>query len=287
MKHQQITTYRHESPLGSWRISLCPPDPRLAGLVASIWYGEGSVSYERDRILPSGQSQLLINLGPPQYRIEPGPPERRVPFRDVWYSGLQQGPIDAEAPDGNALLGIAFHAHGAYPWLGPELEAVREQVLPLAELVGNGVLALRERLLNTAGVAQRFQLVQQWVLARISDQQVVHPAVLWALRQLSQSAGRSTIAQLAAETGYSRKHLVDLFQRQVGMSPKALARVFRFRGALTLLASSSAVPWAALADQCGYYDQAHLSNEFKAFTGLAPGDFVRARQPDSQSIVIR
>ena len=43
----------------------------------------------------------------------------------------------------------------------------------------------------------------------------------------------------------------------------------------------------ALADQCGYYDQAHLSNEFRAFTGLAPGDFVRAQQPDSQSIVIR
>jgi AraC-like DNA-binding protein len=282
-----ITTYRHDSPLGSWRISLCPPDPRLSGLVASIWYGEGSVSYERDRILPSGQSQLLINLGPPQYRIDAGPPERRVAFRDVWYSSLQQGPIDTEAPHGNALLGIAFHAHGAYPWLGAELAEVREQVLPLAELIGNSVLALRERLLNVSDVAQRFGLVQQWVVARMSDRQVVHPAVLWSLRQLNQSQGRSTIAQLAMETGYSRKHLVELFQRQVGMSPKALARVLRFRGALTLLQGASSVPWAALADQCGYYDQAHLSNEFRAFTGLAPGDFVRKQQPDRHSIVLR
>lgn len=287
MRDQQITTYRHDSPLGSWRISLCPPDPRLSGLVASIWYGEGAVSYERDRILPSGQSQLLINLGPPQYRIEPGPPERRVAFRDVWYAGLQQGPIDTEAPDGNALLGIAFHAHGAYPWLGPELLDVREQVLPLAELVGNSVLALREQLLNVADVAQRFKLAQQWVMARMSDKQVVHPAVLWSLRQLNRSEGRSSIALLALETGYSRKHLVDLFQRQVGMSPKALARVLRFRGALTLLQGAGSVPWAALADQCGYYDQAHLSNEFRAFTGVAPGDFVRMQQPDSQSIVVR
>ncbi len=238
MRDQRITTYRHDSPLGSWRISLCPP-------------------------------------------------EQRVAFRDVWYAGLQQGPIDTEAPDGNALLGIAFHAHGAFPWLGPELQEVREQVLPLADLIGNSVMALRERLLNVTDVAQRFKLVQQWVMARMSDKQVVHPAVLWSLRQLNQSQGRTSIAQLALETGYSRKHLVDLFQRQVGMSPKALARVLRFRGALTLLQGASSVPWAALADQCGYYDQAHLSNEFRAFTGLAPGDFVRMQQPDSQSIVVR
>ena len=87
-----------------------------------MWFGEGQVAYQRDRILPSGQSQFLINLGPPQYRIEPGPPEVRVPFVDVWYSGLHQGPIDTEAPDGNALLGVAFCARGTFPWLGERMD---------------------------------------------------------------------------------------------------------------------------------------------------------------------
>jgi AraC-like DNA-binding protein len=287
MPDQPITSYKHESPLGSWRISLCTPDPRLAPLVASIWFGEGAVSYERDRILPSGQTQLLINLGPTQYRIEAGPPERRIPFRDVWFAGLQQSPIDAEAPHGNALLGIAFHAHGAYPWLGPELAEVREQVLPLADVLGNGVLALRERLLNTPALGERFALVQQWIMARMREQQAVHPAVLWSLRQLNASAGRTSVSRLAAETGYSRKHLAELFQRQVGMSPKALARVLRFQGAVTMLRQAQAVPWAQLAGQCGYYDQAHLSNEFRAIAGMAPGDFVRQQQPDGQSIVLK
>ena len=87
-----------------------------------MWFGEGKTAYQRDRILPSGQSQLLINLGPPQYRIEPGPPEVRVPFVDVWYSGLHQGPIDTEAPHGNALLGVAFSARGTFPWLGERMD---------------------------------------------------------------------------------------------------------------------------------------------------------------------
>jgi hypothetical protein len=93
---QRLQRFEHASPIGRWSVTVCRPDPRLADFVLNSWYGEGYVAYQRDRILPSGQSQLLINLGPPQYRIEPGPPERRVPFVDVWYSALHQGPIDTK-----------------------------------------------------------------------------------------------------------------------------------------------------------------------------------------------
>jgi len=113
MRDVPVQTFTHQSPIGQWSVSVWRTDPRLSGIVASMWFGCGKTAYQRDRILPSGQSQLLINLGPPQYRIEPGPPEVRVPFVDVWYSGLHQEPIDTEAPHGNALLGVAFTARGS------------------------------------------------------------------------------------------------------------------------------------------------------------------------------
>lgn len=28
------------------------------------------------------------------------------------------------------------------------------------------------------------------------------------------------------------------------------------------------IPWAELAVECGFYDQAHLANEFRAFSGI-------------------
>ena len=282
-----VTTLRHESVLGSWSISTCQPLLPLQPLVATIWFGQGSVSYQRDRILPSGQSQLLINLGPPQYMIEPGPPERRIPFRDVWYSGLRQDPIDTEAPHGSALLGVAFRAHGAFPWLGGELSDVKEQVLPLADLLGSGVLALRERLLNTQDTGNRFLLVQQWILARMRERSGVHPAVQWTMARLAASGGDTTIDTLARAAGYSRKHLLQLFYEQVGMRPKALARVLRFRSALGLMQGAQRVPWAELAAHCGYYDQAHLSNDFRRFAGVPPATYLRLQQPDSQSVVLR
>ncbi len=150
MTDTRLQTFTHQSPIGHWSVSVWRTDPRLDGIVASMWFGEGHVAYQRDRILPSGQSQLLINLGPPQYRIEPGPPEVRVPFVDVWYSGLHQGPIDTEAPHGNALLGVAFTARGTFPWLGERMDSLSDRIIALADALGDGALKLRERLLNTA-----------------------------------------------------------------------------------------------------------------------------------------
>jgi AraC-like DNA-binding protein len=284
----RIQTFTHQSPLGHWSVSVWQTDPRLAAIVASLWFGEGKVTYQRDRILPSGQSQLLINLGPPQYRIEPGPPEVRVPFVDVWYSGLHQGPIDTEAPHGNALLGVAFNARGTFPWLGDDMSNLSDRIIALADALGDGALRLRERLLNTESLEERFRVVERWLLARLEPRAIVHPAIRWAVDRLAATGGRTSIEELAEQTGFSRKHLGNLFRQQVGLSPKALARVHRFRGALDLLnRSSGEVPWTDLADQCGFYDQSHLINEFRRFTGFSPVELARRDRPDSGSVVLR
>lgn len=283
----RVSVHRHESPLGRWTVAVCVPAPDLKDIVATLWFGEGQISYARDRILPSGQSQLLINLGPTQYRIVEGPPEQRIPFRDIWYSGLHQGPIDTEIPHGSALLGVAFSAHGSYPWLGSDLSGLADRIIALADALGDGVLALRERLLDCADIGARFELVECWLRARLRPRAAIHPAVRWAVDRIAASAGRIGIDDLARQTGYTRKHLNTLFQRQIGLGAKALARVHRFNGALTVLGQVDEVPWAELALHCGYYDQSHLVRDFRSFSGYAPGEFLRHARPDPGSVVVR
>jgi AraC-like DNA-binding protein len=288
MTDPRLQTFTHQSPIGHWSVSVWQVDPRLTEIVASMWFGAGKTAYQRDRILPSGMSQLLINLGPPQYRVAPGPPEVRVPFVDIWYSGLHQGPIDTEAPHGNALLGVAFSARGGFPWLGERMDGLSDRIIALADALGDGALALRERLLNTDSLAARFRVVERWLLARLKPRTIVHPAVRWAVDQIAASGGRVAIEALATQTGFTRKHLGNLFQQQVGVSPKSLARIHRFRGALDILnRADGEVPWAALAEQCGFYDQSHLINEFRRFTGFSPVELARRDRPDSGSVVLR
>ena len=68
----RLQTFTHQSPIGHWSVSVWQPDPRLSELIASMWFGEGKTAYQRDRILPSGNSQLLINLGPEPFTVTRG-----------------------------------------------------------------------------------------------------------------------------------------------------------------------------------------------------------------------
>ena len=61
------------------------------------------------------------------------------------------------------------------------------------------------------------------------------------------------------------------------MTPKAYQRLQRFRGALARIEDAARVGWAAFARDCGYYDQAHLINEFRAHSGLTPPEYLASR----------
>jgi AraC-like DNA-binding protein len=106
------------------------------------------------------------------------------------------------------------------------------------------------------------------------------------MNALAHDEGQRTVEDLAVEAGVTRKYLADLFRRDVGISPKAIARVYRFQSALKILAGRERVPWVELAAHCGYYDQSHLTRDFKAFSGFTPGEFVRMARPDATSVVV-
>jgi AraC-like DNA-binding protein len=250
-----------------------------------LWLGEGRVHYQRDRLLPRGLSFLLFNLGPRQYLVEP-PGGRRRPFDDVWFCGQQEGFLETEAPHGTALLGVAFAAAGAYPILGAAQGALTGTVLPLADLLGDGARALRQRLLETPGVRARLELVEGWLLARLQRGRPTHPVTRWAVERIERTAGRLRVEELAAGCGLSRQRVHELFREQVGLGPKVLARIHRFHRALELLRGSREVPWAALAADCGYYDQSHLIRDVRAFAGCAPGELLAAPAPDASTLVV-
>jgi AraC-like DNA-binding protein len=282
----RIHSLIEDSALGRWRMDVCRPQPALADLVSQLWFGEGQISYRRDRILPSGGSFLLINLGPTQYRIETGPPERRIAFDDIWLCGMHQTPIETEVPNGSILLGVAFHGHGVRPWLHMDAEHCADRVSPLSDLLGDGALKLRERLLECRLASQRFAMVEEWLLQRLRPGFETSGLARWALGEIETSRGRISIDALARQAGVSRRHLGLTLRRDVGLGSKSLARVHRFKSALQWLSGCERIPWSELAAHCGYYDQSHLIRDFQAFSGMSPGELVRCERPDAGSIVI-
>ena len=107
----------------------------------------------------------------------------------------------------------------------------------------------------------------------------VAPEVSFAWRRLLRAGGALRVSDLAAETGWSGRHLTSRFRTEIGLTPKAAARVIRFHRARHLLvreatAGGNGYRLADLAAACGYFDQAHLAREFRSLAGCPPSQWL-------------
>jgi AraC-like DNA-binding protein len=81
------------------------------------------------------------------------------------------------------------------------------------------------------------------------------------------------LGSLAGFAGLSPYHLCRVFRNGVGMTPHDYQTQVRVRRAKTLL--SAGLPIALVAAEAGFYDQAHLTRQFKRIVGLTPGRYIR------------
>jgi methylphosphotriester-DNA--protein-cysteine methyltransferase len=104
-------------------------------------------------------------------------------------------------------------------------------------------------------------------------------------RRIEAAHGNLRIAAIPADLGVSRKQLWLRFTRELGLSPKAYARLQRFVWTLARLRESTSVDWPQLAAAAGYSDQAHLVRDFRRSAFASPTEFLRARTPDSTALL--
>jgi AraC-like DNA-binding protein len=155
------------------------------------------------------------------------------------------------------------------------------QTTELSDVLGNQADRLLERLSEARDWQTRFLVVDEFLVSRIRRSEGVPIEIEWAWRQLEISHGTIPIQEIAKHLTWSRKRLITAFREQIGIPPKTLGRVLRFRQALTELAAPNVLSVSQVAVDCGYSDQAHLIREFREFSGLTPVELLRSYAPDA------
>lgn len=130
---------------------------------------------------------------------------------------------------------------------------------------------LVERLGDAPDAAVRHAVAQAVLAGRLLETRPPAPEVAYALRRLRTSRGAVRVQALAAEVGWSRRHLASRFHADVGLAPKAVARLARVEHAAALVRAGR--PLADVAYTAGYADQPHFNREFRSLVGCAPGEF--------------
>jgi AraC-like DNA-binding protein len=245
-------------------------------------------AHSLERVLPEGTFELLINLREePRHTFHAANLACAKTFRGSWIAGMHLRPLVIDTASNSSMMGVHFRPGGAALVLGLPASELSDRVVELDAIWGADSRNLRERLLEAIEPAAKFKCLEKFVLRR-ADNRLVESACLAHAIRIFQSAPESvSVRKVAAEIGWSHKHLINAFQSCVGVSPKQFSRVRRFQNAVRTLQLSQSTALAEIALSCGYYDQPHFNSDFKTFSGLTPTDFLRDAKGRSNFIPLR
>jgi AraC-like DNA-binding protein len=281
--------FAYSSELGEWEFLLAPPPPDLVGIVEAFWISRGRIAMLYEKILPQNNIELMFNLERP-FGVPNRPPAGRS-FRRAWIAGMQQEWLlvtpQYARTEPSYLLSARMPPLGAYRVLDLPLGEIAHDVVELDDALGAEVHRVHERIGNTPEAGLQLAILCDFVRRRLARSGArLHADARIAIGTLAESSGAARIEDLCRSLGVSRKHLGSLFRAHVGLTPKAYARVFRFRSAVDLVQKGRRLDWARVAMACGYYDQAHFNREFREFAGMSPGEFATANCTDGLSVVV-
>ena len=240
------------------------PSPRLATLVERFWLLEGVAAGAADAIIPDGRVELIFHYGAPFWRHELDGRVTKQPASLL--VGQMMEPV-VLAPQGVAgVAAIRLRPAAARSLLGFSLQEVSGRFVDLEALFPS-LPSLCDRLAEGPDDMARIRVLEAWLLerARLDTRPHVEAIVAAIIR----SGGRAPIDALAAQSGASLRQLERHFRDDVGLTPKALSRIVRLQSALKLVREGRALTDVAL--ECGFYDQAHMTRDFREIAAMSPG----------------
>ena len=171
------------------------------------------------------------------------------------------------------VFGIKFTPGGFFPFLRRSVSSLAACSMPVEEIFGSEVKTLESTILATGNEDEMKAAADTFLLDRKpqADEKVDEARRL--VERILREPDILTVEDLSARAGVSVRSLQRLFSRYVGVSPKWVIRRYRLHELLEQMHSGKQLQWSQLALDLGYFDQAHLINDFKSITGYAPTEY--------------
>ncbi|MET1073878.1 MAG: helix-turn-helix domain-containing protein [Umezawaea sp.] len=253
------------------------PRPPLDGLIDDLYHLEGAPPYARLTLPPIPGALLIVNLGPP-FRVRGGTDLETAEYADGCVVTMRTRALEFGYPLRTRSVGVHVKPWGLAPFLPMPAAELCDRPVTLEQVWGRAAVAeLRDRLSTADEPHEMLTVLEEELMRRLSE-----TAGLGLVRHTSgviaASTGAAAIGDLSVAAGVSSTHLAQRFKEVVGVTPKRLARTYRFTTAVFAIDPAGPVDWSGLATTAGYFDQAHFGHEFRAFTGLTPTRYVEVRR---------
>jgi AraC-like DNA-binding protein len=239
----------------------------------TAWRDRGGLAVRR-RHVPTGDIPIVINRDA-RVRINCGN-DRAWAEHLAFTAGLHDVFTISESAGRNVGIQIDFTVVGARLFFGRPLDEIANRTVALDDLMGAAANRLVVKVFDAATWDTRFDILDAEIGAAVNGRRL-SPQIEWAWSTLARTAGAVRVDAVRRETGWSERHFAATFRRELGLTPKALARVLRFGRAVGALSRGHDSSLAEVALSCGYYDQAHFNHDFQQFAGVAPRALLESR----------
>jgi AraC-like DNA-binding protein len=267
---------------------LWTPPPPLDAFVEKLWYWQAPAAPvgERQTAMATGAMGLIVPLGGNEMSWWNGPDDSvHHRHRGIALIGVYTARVALDASQLGEVIGISLRPGAAPALFRPAADEFRDGHAPLEDVWGPEARELHEQVQEARTVREKFDRLANALRAHLRTPLPLDRAISHALGAIAAAPHEAVVQRFADAAGLRAKTFSARFSAQVGMTPKLYARIERFRRAFAQ-APGRAVSWAQLAADCGYYDQAHLIRDFRAFTGLSPTEYERLRGPQPEHVAL-
>jgi AraC-like DNA-binding protein len=248
------------------------PQQLLQDTVKCFWIHEANYTSEsKQDITPDGCVELIFNFGSPYLLLTTTPP---TPLPPAIIVGFQNRTIPILLRGAIKVVAARLYAWGALALLQDNVSTLTNTVTALGADWDSLVQRLQLQVTHgqyEQGAASLEEFLIQRALVRTYDLKLIQTAA----KLLHHTKGEYRIAELADYCQVSVRQIERGFQNTIGTAPKVFARALRFHEAQRRLMFDADADLTALAQECGYFDQAHFIKDFREFAGQTPSEYAQ------------
>jgi AraC-like DNA-binding protein len=168
------------------------------------------------------------------------------------------------------VFGIKFKPGGFRPFLDAPVSSIANRLVPVKSIFGKDADALEEVLISASDEDEMIAAANEFFMLRAPEPDKTMLVAGNLVERILREPDIKTVDDLAERTGIGKRSLQRIFNEYVGINPKWVIRRYRLHELVERLDSGAQIDWAQLALELGYFDQAHLINDFKSIVGRTP-----------------
>lgn len=252
---------RRPAPAGKFRHSRRIPSDDLAYFIAHYWM----ISWD----LTGCEPFTAESLPHPNVHMVFGEGTAKI-------YGVQSQKFVRVLEGRSQVFGVKFRPGGFRPFFDKPVSKLADGMIPAESIFGEDLKEFQMLALSAAADEEKVEAANKFFRPRVPAQDEIVDQTARLVERILLDPEIKTVEDLVSASGIAKRTLQRIFNEYVGASPKWVIRRYRLHEIIEKLNAGGKIDWAQVALELGYFDQAHLINDFKVFIGSSPSHYQKS-----------